>query len=138
MKAFIFFGILLLIIGCKEVTEQQNPIVESYPMKEVMAVHDELMPKMGTIVQLQQKLKDTAIVGHKQAYEDLKTANDAMMLWMENLADDFETDELLSRKQLSEEKLQVLDTYTESVEALKVQMETAILNAQRISKDTIK
>jgi len=55
-----------------------------------------------------------------------------MMMWMEGLGNDFETEELLMRKELSAEKLEVLETYTKSVSDLKKQMEDAITQAKKV------
>ena len=62
--------------------------------KEVMAVHDSIMPQMGTIIELKSKLKekleDTSVVSEKTrdslkaAVKRLEKADKAMKDWMHN------------------------------------------------------
>jgi len=81
---------------------------------------------------LEEQLKDQPDSIKTPMLKELKDANQAMMLWMEGLGNDFETEELMMRKELSPEKLAVLETYTKSVSALKEQMEGAITKAKKV------
>ncbi len=83
MKKAAFFSFLFLILGC-------SPSIEDMK-EEVMAIHDKVMPEMGTINRLAKELK--VIAGDSLSTKDqrieikkhidaLETADDAMMSWM--------------------------------------------------------
>ncbi len=80
---FIIFG----IVSCKPSVSPENEKLYA----EVMRVHDEVMPEMGTIHKLRKKLKAEIKNGNidsdlKDKYwgiiEELDQADDGMMLWM--------------------------------------------------------
>ena len=92
--------ILALSYSCAE-APKQNP-----KMQEVMAIHDEVMPKMNELASLTAQLKakvDTTATG--QAYEagmkDLQEAHTLMMDWMSGFGDRFDHEEILKGKELS-------------------------------------
>jgi Sec-independent protein translocase protein TatA len=106
-------------------------------MDQVMAVHDEVMPKMGTLGKLVGELKekvDTTEVGqeYEKAMKDLQKANRAMMNWMKNFGDRFDSDEILYGKELSEQKQQWLNEEEEKVNALKEQINGSIERAEAL------
>jgi len=119
--------------ACKESakTEKQSQ------MQHVLAVHDEVMPKMGTIgkliAQLEDKIKETdnpdALI---EARTDLREANKAMMDWMKGFGDSFEGDEIMKGKVLTEEKQKILDLEEKKVEALRDQINNSIKNAEEV------
>jgi len=131
MRQIIFICCLIAVISCADKKTKTATATVS-PMENVMDVHDALMPKMGTIRSLEEQLKDQPDSIKTPMLKELKDANQAMMLWMEGLGNDFETEELMMRKELSPEKLAVLETYTKSVSALKEQMEGAITKAKKV------
>lgn len=109
-------------------------------MKDVMAIHDEVMPKMGTIGQLVSELdqkitNDTSSNDYVTAKEDLKAAHKAMMDWMKNFGDRFDGDEILKGKALTEEKQKWLDEEETKVKALKEQINSSIEQAQDLLKN---
>ena len=104
-------------------------------MKDVMAVHDEVMPKMGTISQLVSELdekitNDTSSNDYVAAKEELKAAHKAMMDWMKSFGDRFDGDEILNGRALTEEKQKWLDEEEAKVKALKEQINSSIKQAQ--------
>jgi len=109
---------------------------ESTQMKEVMAIHDEVMPKMGQLGKLVGELKgmenDSTEIGkqYKEARIDLQDANKAMMDWMQNFGNRFAPDEIMKGAELSEQKQQWLDEEEEKVKALRDQINSSIENAQ--------
>ena len=131
MRQIIFIGLLICSLSCADKKVKSTTAVVS-PMEKVMEAHDVLMPKMGTIRSLEKQLKEQPDSVKTRLLQDLRGANDAMMLWMEGLGNDFDPEELMSRKALSEEKLKVLETYIVSVAKLKTQMESAIENAKKV------
>lgn len=135
MKNLILITLLALCVtACKEkVTEPAGPT----QMEQVVAVHDELMPKMGTIGELIGKLEasmDSTQVDSMKltAIQNLKGANQEMMTWMMDFGNAFDGDEVLKGKELSEEKQKALTGFQESVTDLKSSMESAIANAEKL------
>jgi len=113
---------------------------ESKQMKEVMAVHDEVMPKMGQLGKLVGELKamenDSTDIGkqYKEARIDLQEANEAMMSWMQGFGDRFTPDEILNGKELPEQKQKWLDEEEEKVKAMREQINSSIEKAQGLLK----
>jgi hypothetical protein len=80
---YAFFSTLTLIfvLSCKEEEKKPEALTQ---MKEVMAIHDEVMPKMGTIGKLVSELKPKADSTEKgivydKAMKDLQAAHKSMM-----------------------------------------------------------
>lgn len=135
MKNLFFVAILFLSFSaCKEkVSEPTGPT----QMEQVIAVHDELMPKMGTIGELIGKLEasmDSTNVDSMKvtAIQNLKGANQEMMTWMIDFGNAFDSEEVLDGKELNEEKRYVLGEFQNSVNDLKSSMESAIANAEKL------
>lgn len=97
MKKFTkttLLGVLILLAACA------NPLAEKqavYNQKKtaVIAVHDEVMPKMKDINSLIKQLEpkvDTTTVGkqHQKAIEDLQYSYDYMMRWMKEFGQKFD------------------------------------------------
>jgi hypothetical protein len=109
-------------------------------MKGVMAIHDEVMPKMGTIgklvSQLDEKItNDASSEDYVAAREDLKAAHKAMMDWMKGFGDRFDGDEILNGKALTEEKQKWLDEEEDKVKALRDQINSSIKKAEALLKE---
>jgi hypothetical protein len=132
--------VLFLSFSCKE--EKKAPEGSSQ-MEEVMAIHDEVMPKMGTIGKLVGDLKakvDTTEMGQKYevAMKDLQDANTAMMDWMKDFGDRFNHEEILEGKELTEEKQQWLDEEEEKVKEVKEKINGSIARAEALlAKDSV-
>ncbi len=147
MKKFLSIlicTILLLGFSCKPKQENETTPQESQIQKEsqaqmnkVMAIHDEVMPKMGTIGKLVGELKpkvDSTEMGQKYevAMKDLQEANTAMMDWMKDFGNRFDHEEILEGKALSEEKLQWLDEEEEKVKVVKEKINGSIERAETL------
>jgi hypothetical protein len=109
-------------------------------MKGVMAIHDEVMPKMGTIgklvSQLDEKItNDASSENYVAAREDLKAAHKAMMDWMKGFGDRFDGDEILNGKALTEEKQKWLDEEEDKVKALRDQINSSIKKAEALLEE---
>ncbi|MET7028486.1 hypothetical protein [Sediminicola luteus] len=129
--AFVFS---LVLLGCKEEKKEPNNNVQ---MKEVMAVHDELMPKMGKIGRLVgelNKLEDSTETGqlYKAAKIDLQEANKAMMDWMKELGDRFDYEEIMKGKELTEQKQLWLNEEENKVKVLKEKINGSIERAEKL------
>nr|WP_298924106.1 hypothetical protein [uncultured Allomuricauda sp.] len=128
------FLVLFLLSSCKQ--EKKAPEGPTQ-MQQVMAVHDEVMPKMGTLGKLVGELKskvDTTETGrqYEAAMKDLQVANTAMMDWMMAFGNRFDSDEILDGKELSEEKQRWLDEEETKVNALKEQINSSIKKAEAL------
>ena len=102
-----------------------------------MAVHDEVMPKMGTLAKYTAELKakvDTTEMGqqYEAAMKDLQNANKSMMDWMMGFGDRFDSEEILNGKALSAQKREWLNEEQEKVEALREQINTSLEKAETL------
>jgi len=130
-KTTLLFTLLLLTLSfsCKD---KKKEITQ---MDKVMAIHDEVMPKMNTINKLATELatiinKDTTNTpnNYKKAKKDLENAHTSMMDWMTT----FNTNEILDNKPLTPKKQEWLNEEEEKVEALRNQINTSIENAESL------
>jgi len=132
--------VLLFSFSCKQ---EKKASEGPSQMEEVMAVHDEVMPKMGAIGKLVGELKtkvDTTEMGQKYeaAMKDLQEANTAMMDWMQGFGDRFNHEEILEGKELTQEKQQWLDEEEEKVKVVKEKINSSIERAEALlAKDTV-
>lgn len=126
----VLLVLALSIYSCKGPVEKNNSQMES-----VVAVHDELMPKMVEITRLQEQLT-SALPDSVRTKEQVKTiddlglAHDAMMTWMRDFGQAFDFEEITQGKPLTESKQDSLDKYEQSVLELQDQMLSAISNGQ--------
>ena len=121
----ILFG-LLLFSSCK--SEHSTEVQKLYD--EVMVIHDEVMPEMGTIHKLKKQLKgllknpsatlDQADV--KKNIEALDQADEAMMDWMHQFKVPKEASDKI--------KLEYLAIQKEKMAKVNTDMKTIIKNAQ--------
>lgn len=136
MKKYTSILILavLLFVSCKENKKAQEGPSQ---MEQVMAIHDEVMPKMGKLGKLVGELKskvDTTAIGqeYEVAMKDLQEANTSMMDWMMNFGERFDSDEILEGKKLTEEKQQWLSEEEVKVKALSEQINSSIEKAETL------
>jgi len=130
----LFFSIL--IVSCKEDKAVDKTAVM---MKEVLAVHDEVMPKMQTVSKLVATLKpkvDSTEEGmaYDKAMKDLQAAHAEMMDWMKGFGDRFDSDEIMNGKALTPEKKGWLKEEKQKIEALKQNVEVSISEAEILLK----
>jgi len=108
-------------------------------MAEVMAAHDQLMAKMGTLTKLIGELNgkvdstETA-TEYDAAKKDLQNAHKSMMDWMKGFGDNFDSDEILNGKALSANKQKLLEKEMDKIQEIKKQMESSIEKAQDLLK----
>jgi hypothetical protein len=123
--------------GCKDEKRSEHG---SSQMEEVMAIHDEVMPRMNTIGKLVEQLKpmaDSTEAGqqYELAMKDLQAAHKAMMEWMRGFGNRFDSGEILDGKPLSEEKQQWLDEEEEKVKALREKINSSIARAEAVLEE---
>ena len=123
----------LLSLGCKG----ETPPSESNKMAEVIAVHDEVMPRMSEIGKLVAQLKpmaDSSETGlpYLKAMRDLQDAHAAMMDWMKGFGDRFDYEEVKEGKPLSPEKIALLKDEEVKVKAMRDLVLQSITSAEKI------
>lgn len=133
-KILLLLAVILCSAACKE--EKKAP-ENTTLMNRVMAIHDEVMPKMSTVGKLIEELNRKATTAekaprHKAAIQDLQAANTAMMEWMENFSDRFDSEEILNSKTLTARKQAWLREEEEKVKILREQIHTSIKNAEAL------
>ena len=126
---------LLSITSCKE----SKKVEETSRMEQVMAIHDEVMPKLGTLGKLVGQLKPMAdSLGAEsieaKAMKDLQEANKSMMDWMQGFGNRFDSEEIMNGKELSEEKKKWLKEEEEKVKMVKENIVSSIERAEEILK----
>ncbi|KQC30902.1 hypothetical protein [Flagellimonas eckloniae] len=132
VASFLICTLIFISFSCKQEKKASDGPTQ---MEQVMAVHDEVMPKMGTLGKLVGELKskvDTTEMGqqYEVAMKDLQAANKSMMDWMMGFGDRFDSDEILDGKELTEEKQKWLDEEEVKVNALKEQINSSIEKAE--------
>jgi len=125
---------LVLIVSCREEKKSSDPDSQ---MKKVMAIHDEVMPKIGSMGKLVGELsskEDSSALGlqYKSARRGLQEAHKAMMDWMQGFGNRFDSDEILNGKKLSEQKQVWLNEEEEKVKALRDQINSSIETAETL------
>lgn len=106
-------------------------------MEEVIAIHDEVMPKMTDISKLVGELKpkvDTTAMGleYAAAMKNLQDSHTSMMDWMQDFGGKFDFDEIQNGKSLSEEKQTWLDQEEAEVKELRDQINKSIAEARQL------
>jgi len=124
----------LFFFSCKQEKKTNDGPTQ---MEQVMAIHDEVMPKMGTLAKYTAELKakvDTTEMGkqYEAAMKDLQNANRSMMDWMKGFGERFDSDEILNGAALSTEKQQWLNEEEGKVKALKEQINSSIARAEEL------
>lgn len=104
-------------------------------MKETIAIHDEVMPKMGEINKLLNELEQNKENFESQDYEDvtyqLKEAHQGMMTWMKDLSGTFNKDEInsgitLEDKEALTKKMKQLKEIKVNAETMKQKIVTSL------------
>ena len=137
-KFFSILAVVILIssISCKD-EKKEAAKASNEQMKKVMAIHDEVMPKMSAMGRMVGELsskEDSTEIGlqYKAARRDLQDAHKTMMDWMQGFGSRFDSDEILNGKELTEQKQIWLDEEEEKVKALREQINSSIENAEKI------
>ena len=134
-KSVLFFIILTILnLSCKK---EQNAAKETTRMERVIAIHDEVMPKMGTIGKLISALEpkidsSETVTQYKVAKDNLEEAYTYMMDWMKGFGDRFDSDEILKGKALSEQKEAWLIEEEEKVNIMRDKINNSISLAKAL------
>src|SRR5690606_9076765 len=130
----LLVSFLILGISCKEGERSADGPSQ---MERVLAVHDEVMPKMGQLGKLVGQLKekvDSTSTGaqYERAMKDLQDAHTAMSDWMKNCGDRVDHGEILGNMELSAQKQEWLDQEEVKVGALRDQINGSIERAEAL------
>jgi hypothetical protein len=135
-KIIVLLSLLALTVnnGCREEKKEGDQPTQ---MEKVMSIHDELMPKMGTIGKLVGELNkktDSTETGmaYEKAKKDLQEAHQEMMDWMKGVGDRFDYEEIMKGKELSKQKQEWLMEEERKVKALQEKINSSIENAEKL------
>ncbi|GAA0871127.1 hypothetical protein GCM10009117_02720 [Gangjinia marincola] len=135
--------IVLICLGCVDEKKPEKDTAaektESSPneisqMQRVVNIHDELMPKMGSIGMLSSQLKMKDSIQYQEQIAQLEYSHDAMMEWMKDFGTKFNSDEIMKGAELSQEKQVMLDIEEEEVLELQILMNSSIEAAKESLK----
>ncbi|MBW1295680.1 hypothetical protein [Aquimarina litoralis] len=130
---------LLLNFSCNGLSKEEEEF--DVLMQKVIDVHDEVMPKMGSMSSLIKELEskiDTTVTGksYEKAQKDLKDSYDFMMDWMSNFSTKFPYGEEVTADDADkfEAKMKMLQKEEVEVNKLKEQINSSIANAEKLLK----
>lgn len=113
------FPVMFLLLGCG----QNRSTEEEMLYKEVMAIHDDVMPKMRDINEAKKALRKLSDEENSTSEVDslikkLDDADEAMMSWMHDFKPKKSEDKEVNMTYLSEEKLKISDVREVMLEAI--------------------
>ena len=121
----ILFILSLLLFACQ--TSQKEEVDLKALKEEVLAIHDEVMPKMGdlrrtrkTLMLQADSIKDTDSLRAAKfliASDSLDVANESMMNWMRNFEPEFTGSEEEIFKYLTDQKASIEEVRAKMVES---------------------
>jgi hypothetical protein len=135
-KLILLTLIGFLMVSCKD--EKKGDVNSSTDqMKEVLAIHDEVMRKtvkFGSLVGRLSSMEDSTEMGlkYKHAREDLQAAHQSMMKWMQDFGIKFDPDEILNGKKLSDQKLKWLNEEEQRIKALQEEVNKSLEQAEAL------
>lgn len=139
LKAIVLSLILVFTVSCDKKPSKEALEFNS-TFKDVMAVHDEVMPKMNEMGKLSTELKakvDTTAAGktYQKALDSLGNAHTTMMTWMEDFSNKFPyAKDRLKGKSTEEilEDIEALKNEKKKVDAVRNAINGSINNAKII------
>jgi hypothetical protein len=148
---YIIVIVLFTLIACKNEVALEEVTLEVPKMEieafetlkaEAMEVHDEIMPKLGKLMELRGELavnepesmsKEAYTKEISTAGEDLKASHDAMMSWMQDYSEKFPYgDPTPKTKEAMDKKLPLLKQEVKEIKGLKKQTLNAIEIAEEL------
>lgn len=140
--AFCFLTLTLAFVSCKddnkqkEGSQQEQVDDSSAQMKEVMAIHDEVMPKMSQLnammVKMESEVDSTTARGQEAAaiVLELQDASKGMFTWMKDFSQGFTTEEIMEGAELSAEKKERLNQEEEKVRIVREKINGSLEKAK--------
>ncbi|MFD2562661.1 hypothetical protein [Aquimarina rubra] len=139
IKLYFFLLItgFLFNFSCNQLSKEEQEF--DTLMQQVIDVHDEVMPKMGTMSSLIKDLEpkiDTTSTGksYAKAQKDLKDSYDFMMDWMSDFSNKFPHGEEITTDDLEKftAKMKMLKEEEVEVNKLRDQINSSIDNAKKL------
>jgi hypothetical protein len=139
----VMLVLLLFIFGCQQKTEEREDVAEETAQvaaykKEVLAIHDEVMPLMTDIYkmkkQIREKVADSISIGSdklvelKGIYADLDSADLGMRVWMRKFSQ-VKTTGVSEQEALSNLKIEM-----ETITTVKKKMLESVAAAKQIEQ----
>lgn len=130
LKRFVSLVVVsVFVMGCNGLSTEEKEY--DAMMKEIIDVHDEVMPKMSEIAMLQGKLREkidstTTSIPLKSAVNQLSAAHFSMMEWMENFGARFPYEERTGKK-----------PYTQDFETRKKMLEEELTAVKKMREDVL-
>ena len=128
MKYISMMLLAVLLLGsCKEKqSEEAAEAAEETQMERVMRIHDELMPKMTRLGQLEGEVRATMDSLQNDTIKLrsialLKRTNEKMMNWMMEFGEDFDSEQILDGKELTDEQKKLLYDYEVRIKKLRIE-----------------
>lgn len=143
---FLSFAVAMLAFACgggaSDQSQPEDPTtLEEQKWEEVMAVHDEVMPKMSEINRLSRSLRDykenqetidpQAEQRIDAAIQELSTAEERMWDWMNNL----KQLDGLREQQSHEEIMNYLNEEKTAIDQVRDEMMSAIEEAEKLTDE---
>ena len=136
-KCLVMFACITLsasMISCDDnaaLRDQYNSL-----FTEVIAIHDELMPEMGKLTELQEQLQAQYSItsAQQEDLDKLKESDNRMMSWMHDFTDTYVKDRTPVAKMTAaelEENIEGLTTELEEVKDLRDFTNESIASAQK-------
>jgi hypothetical protein len=130
---YVAFVILTFFTGCNSPSDETANTEKL--RKEVIAIHDEVMPLMGEIMSLKKRLltdtaalDNTTLLSRKEAAALLEAAHEGMFVWMRQYKADLTG---LS----TEEQIEYLQEQRKSVELVNINIKSSMEQAKQILGD---
>ncbi len=127
-----------ILIGCTETRPKEADEFDK-KMDETIAIHDEVMPKMGEINELLSDLETQMDSTNRERIElvmtKLQNGHESMMTWMKTFGDEFNKTEINQGIQTKDvdslkQRLEALDKSYSEAKAMKEEIFTAIERAK--------
>lgn len=131
---FITFSLLIFIFSCSPTSNPETEAKEKFH-KEVMAIHDKVMPKMDDIYNLKKQAKER-LASEKDLKKQLKlkhliktldAANELMMQWMRKF-------EAPDSKTQHQDAMKYYESQKEKISEVKEKMEGIIKKGTKMVK----
>lgn len=131
-RVIILLFLLMSLFACKSPSDDAA-VAEMH--RQVMEVHDEVMPKMGDIYKTKKRLKalltehiesaDSTRSNLLIAIKNLEDADDGMMQWMSDFKSGY-------KGKTDQETIAYLKSEKDKISQVSLDMKTAIANGQKL------
>jgi len=134
LVVFTYIALSASIISCDDNTELRDQYNTLFT--EVIAIHDEIMPEMGKLTELQEQIEaqDSITPALRDILAKLKESDSRMMSWMHDFTDTYVKDRTPVAKMTAaelKENIEGLETELDEVKDLRDFTNESIASAQK-------